>query len=464
MTPFESLSIADGPEAGLGTHDASEQVWQAVEAWAAGINTQGQLANREVVVERIDAAVFRHEDAIDQVCNGDFFAIVGSWATNDADGLSQLAGPGCALPDFPARAFTVERLESELTFVSNPTNANTTNAGWAAYHAREYPDAVASAATMMLEVPAVVADGQRTLEAATTQGYTFVYSPVISVDTDFTQDAQALIDSGARSLTWRNSGERLLRLLAAIDDLDPEFTLDFIDCGQACYSAEWLAAAGDLRHPVHVWLPTLPIEEADLESELTRYLFFMTQTHGDQVQLSAEGLAAWSAASLFEASVNLATGKGTPDYEASSLTPLGRGVGGTNNHGMGSKRHPRPRQPRHRHTFAVFRGPRAASWRVVAHPHRTARRVRLRDRESCAACQYRRHADGPDPDAGSRRGRTNSRGRPGIAPAALGRLLGELGRLERGQRGVVIGEQLGFLGGNAVERQPFSLGHDAIDM
>ncbi len=129
----ENLSINDGE---------SESIWQAVEAWANAVNQTTKLAGRTIEVERIDSAVSRHAEAIEQVCNGDYFALIGSASINDSEGLSLLLSPDCGLPDFPAFIYSDQRLNSEITFVSNPAYSQITNDGWEAHFSRVNPNAV----------------------------------------------------------------------------------------------------------------------------------------------------------------------------------------------------------------------------------------------------------------------------------------------------------------------------------
>tara|TARA_B100000131_G_scaffold148540_1_gene144292 strand:+ start:1575 stop:2975 length:1401 start_codon:yes stop_codon:yes gene_type:complete len=307
----ENLSINDGE---------SESIWQAVEAWANAINQTTKLAGRTVVVERVDSAVSRHAEAIEQVCTGDYFALVGSASINDSEGLSLLLSSECGIPDFPAFIYSEQRLNSELTFVSNPAYSQEKNAGWAAYFSRVSPNAVERAATLFPELSPLVLGGNQTIEAATAMGYRFIYSPIYSFETDFLIEAESLVESDARSLTWRNSGNQLLLFLEAVSEIDPDFRFDFIDCGQNCYSPKWATSAGEFGEGVSVWLPHLPIEEAELSDELLRYLFYLLSTHGSEGVTSAAGVAAWSAGLLFEEAVARAVGLDSAAYDPENLT------------------------------------------------------------------------------------------------------------------------------------------------
>jgi hypothetical protein len=311
--------IADGANAAINDGEAVS-IWQAVEAWANSINQTTKLAGRTVIVDRVDSAVSRHSEAIEQVCNGDYFAIVGSMSLNDAEGLERLLSPDCALPDFPSSIYSAQRLNSEVTFLSNPIFAPTINTGWGAYFAQKNPEAVERAATLFPEISSLVVGGNQIIEAATAMGYRFIHSPIYGIETDFQDEADALIQSGSLSLTWRNSGARLLGLLEAVAEIEPDYSFEFIDCGQSCYNRNWVADAGDLGEGISIWLPHLPIEEAELDDELLRYLFYLISTHGTDGIPSAAGVGAWSAALLFEEAVSRAVGVDSAAYKPEALT------------------------------------------------------------------------------------------------------------------------------------------------
>ena len=165
--------------------------------------------------------------------------------------------------------------------------------------------------------PISVINGQRTIEAATIQGYEFVYREEVAFNTDFTEEVAGLEAAGAQLLTWRSDGGRLIQLLGAANDAELE--LPVIDCGQVCYSSEWVEAAGELGEGVSVWLPTLPLEEVDVTPELNRYLFWLDSFNPTAVPTSM-GIMAWSSALLFEEAVNMAVRAGSGAYDPDHIT------------------------------------------------------------------------------------------------------------------------------------------------
>jgi hypothetical protein len=321
-TTIRIAVIADGPNEYLNDSEALS-VWQSVEAWAESVNRSTKLAGREIIVERIDSATFRHVEAVNAVCEGNYFALVGSFAVNDSDGLNLLQSPECLLPDFPAATFSLRRLYSGQTYQSNPIAGVTSNAGWASYFAQRNPSAIESVATLLPELPSIVLAGERLLESATAQGLKFSHSPVYEIESDFLFEAEALLQTESDSLVWVTSGRELIRFLNTLQDVSPEKSFGFISCGQKCYNPDWVASAGGSGQGVSVWLPHLPIEEAELNDELLRYLFFMSVAHGSDSKPTAAGIAAWSAALLFEEAVSRSVGTNSASYKPENLSQEG---------------------------------------------------------------------------------------------------------------------------------------------
>ncbi|MCB0994471.1 MAG: ABC transporter substrate-binding protein, partial [Acidimicrobiales bacterium] len=340
--------IADVGTGGL-ADDLSVSAWQAVQAWAAAVNAEGGLAGRRVEVVTIDTGLFDHAAAVNEACTGDVFALVGSAALFDADGLDQLLDPACSLPDFPAAASTPERQRSPLTFVSNPVEGPIWNAGSARHHAAQAPDAAGTVAAVLLDLPVSVVAGERMIEATTAQGFTYVFDPVVGIDADPAVTAADLTASGANAISWSSDGGRLIRLLAELPGAGAD--LAFVDCGTACYSPRWVdaAAAAGVGEGVSVATMSIPFEEADLSPELSRYLFWLGQVDPAATP-SAVGAASWASARLFQEAVERAVGTGKFSFDPSRLTREGvvaaaNGITDWDAHGLHGVANPAARVP-----------------------------------------------------------------------------------------------------------------------
>ncbi len=291
--------------------------WQAIEAWAAAVNDAGGLAGRRVRVRFIDTGLFSHDDAIREACEGEVFALVGSQALFDDEGLELLLDPDCSLLDMPATANTPRRRESPVTFLSNPFPNDLRLGGPAGFYAETFPDAVTSVATLFLDLPTTIINGEQQIEANTAEGLTYVYTPTVAFDDDYATHATTIAETDVQAVTWSADGERFIDLLSALEEEEVE--LGLYDCAGNCYRADWVAEAGALGEGVFTSLTTVPFEEADANFELTRYLFWLGRTDPEAVP-DTVGVRAWAAGLLFEEAVNRAVRAGTDDYDPSLLT------------------------------------------------------------------------------------------------------------------------------------------------
>ncbi len=309
------IDVGAGPVADQMSLSAAE----AVEAWASSINEGSGLAGRTVVVERLPTSplLADHAEVIDLACNLDLFALVGSSAFFDGDGVQRLEASDCRLPDFPATVSSIERLESAVTTMSNPIRSDVYSAGWARHYADVAPEAVKEAATLLLDLPVSIISGSRLIEAAAFNGFEFSYRAEVPFTTDFTVEAAAMADAEPQALVWPSDGGRLITLLTELDVVG--YDVPIVDCAQACYSRTWVEAAGSLGEGVSVWLPTQPLEESDVSAELPRYLFFLGSVHPGAAPTSV-GVSAWASALLFEEAVRLAVREDTAEYDPASLT------------------------------------------------------------------------------------------------------------------------------------------------
>jgi len=338
----------------------SEAAWLAMKAWEVSVNERGGLAGRNVEVVLFDANVFDHRGAVREACASDIFALVGSYALGDGNGVDLLNAPSCRLPDFPAAALSPDRRESEVTFVSNPTSNLIWNAGPAQYLQQRFGQATNAVATVILDLPVAFYQAQREIEAATSAGYVYVHQATADVvDQDYDDLALELQSSGAQAVSWTADGQRMLQLLdawvrldnvvdsvlnngVAVDagsvdagsvdagsssagaagDATGDSTGDatgdddrqnepgnsgvLFQCGADCYSQDWAEPAGQLSEDVWVSINMLPFEEAGHNVELVRYVLSLRELANPDAELNLVGLSSWASALLFEEAVNRA--------------------------------------------------------------------------------------------------------------------------------------------------------------
>ena len=358
--------IADA-SAGNAVTGSSESAWLAMRAWAQAVNSTGGLGGRDVEIVLIDSNVFDHRAAIREACERDIFALVGSYALFDGDGVDLLNDESCRLPDFPAAALSPARRESPVTFVSNPTSNVLGPAGPARFLSERYPQSSAALGTVILDLPVAFYRAQRDIEAATAGGFGFTFQATADVvGEDYDALATALLEAGARGIFWSADGQRLLELIKGWESLieqlptfpseapaeEPAGVLEgettgvpeeqptsvpeeepgpetaeapaqsgeddpvieeeptggefFVLCSTDCYSQSWAEQAGELGSNIWVSIGMLPFEEPGDNVELVRYVLFLREEVDEEAELELIGLSSWASALLFEEAVNRA--------------------------------------------------------------------------------------------------------------------------------------------------------------
>ena len=335
--------IADVATGGV-ADDRSRSVHTAVRAWAEAVNAAGGLAGRTVEVVTLDAGLFGHEAVLAQACAGDIFALVGSDALFDHEGIDMLGGPGCDLLDFPARTHSSQRAAAPRTFVATPVPNDIIEVGALRWVAERQPVRVGATATFFVDFPVTVIATEQVVEAARGLGFELVYDPTVSFGESFEPHVQAMIEAGVHYLLWEADTHRLVDLLTAAARAGLVLG---VSCGAACHGSLFLRAAGDAADGTVIWSPYLPLREEEYSPELAAYRRWLAVIDPEAVP-DLLGVAAWSAGRLFEEAVRRAIGADTPAEDAASLSPAtvtaaaagivnwnGNGLHGVTNPGSG---------------------------------------------------------------------------------------------------------------------------------
>ncbi len=337
--------IADG-SSGNAVTGGSEAAWLAMRAWAQAVNSTGGLGGRDVEVVLFDANVFDHRAAIEEACESDIFALVGSYALFDGDGVDLLNDESCLLPDFPAAALSPARRDSPVTFVSNPTSNTVWQAGPAQFLSERFSDAAGAVGTVVLDMPVAFYRAQRDIEAATVGGFNFVFQATADViEEDYEVLAAAMLEANVLGITWSADRNRLMELLEAraelfeqlptfeflVSEEDPATTPEeepaadpqdglqeeeaveepadgptFVLCSADCYSQGWAAEVAEVGSDLWASIGMFPFEEPGDNVELVRYVLFLREEVDEEAEVDLIGLSSWASALLFEEAVNRA--------------------------------------------------------------------------------------------------------------------------------------------------------------
>lgn len=278
-----------------GASDMFVSARRGIEAWARSVNSRGGLADREVKVVILKSAVSNAAEIIQEICDGDYFAMVGSISYYDDAGVEVMNSADCGIPDFPAAAMTPLRKASSVTYLSDPyLNAQY---GVAALRERilSNPAAAQLSSNVQFEAKPFEAESIRMREAAESVGFGFrEFLVSIGSGSDMTVQAEQLAASAAQSLVWTGAPADLATLLRALDDVEPE-ALDFVVCMFGCYDSTFTEALGAVTTPVYTAIPHLPFDEQDLSSQIREYLVWIGQAEavivGSPTETGGDGTA-----------------------------------------------------------------------------------------------------------------------------------------------------------------------------
>ena len=332
VADVETGGVADG---------RSRSAQLAVRAWAEAVNASGGLAGRTVDVVTLDAGLFGHEAVLAEACDGDIFALVGSDALLDDEGVELLEGPDCDLVDFPAQVHSPRRAASPRTFQAVPVSAGSVNIGALRWVAERQPVRIRSTATFFVDLPVAVIAAERTAEAARSLGFEVVYDPSVTIGESLDPYVADMVAAGVHHVLWDGDAHRLLDLLASLEAAG--LTVG-VNCGTACRSALFMDAAGGSSDGVLIWSPYLPLREEAQSPELAAYRQWLAVVDPEATP-DLQGLAAWAAGRLFEEAVRRAIDAGTPAEDpgalsASSVATAAAGIVNWHGHGLHAPSNP----------------------------------------------------------------------------------------------------------------------------
>lgn len=292
--------IADSGTGGV-AEDLFRDAWSGTLAWASAVNDAGGLDGRQVEVLTLDSRLFNHEGVLRAVCQGDFFAIVGSQSLGDYEGAELLGTEDCNIADFVGNVHGERRADSPNTFVPNPILNEVRQAGPARWLIEEFPEASQSVALFHFDELRLANETERLREMLVGEGM-----DVVQIDTEFEEGVSERIlrrwdEFDAQALVWNADPDRLIDLLRELAEVDasPTFAL----CELGCYSEQFLQRGGAAVEGVYTWIPHRPFDSPNAANELLSYRFWLKET-APELGWSEIGLESWMAGRLFEEAFN----------------------------------------------------------------------------------------------------------------------------------------------------------------
>jgi len=278
--------------------------WLGATAWEHEVNQNGGLGGREVQVIPVDARLFDHRSVLEQVCEGDFFAILGSHSLGDFEGAEILGTEQCNMADFAGQVYGSRRAASPVTFLANPFLNDARQAGPARYLAELFPDAAENLALFYYFDLDLRNATERQREMLTAEGLTVVFEGNVDLEDDPTEEGTVLRweERGAESLVWTADPGRLIELLEALEEVEQPPT--FVLCEWGCYSQQFLIDGGDAVEGVYTWIDHSPFDSPGARGELFSYRSNLGDIAPD-AGWSDIGLQSWMSGRLFEAAFNI---------------------------------------------------------------------------------------------------------------------------------------------------------------
>ncbi len=275
----------------------TQSAQQAVEAWAAYVNSQGGICGRKVVVDPYDDSNTSSGNyaAAKAACAKDF-ALVGGASGFDDGTASAVAS--CGIPGVAAELSTQAAGNTPAIYSASPGNAHYWPMGPPVYLARTYPNAVKQAASVYLNVPATEEEAQAQIATFEKVGFKYVYTVGVSpTEPNYAPYVQTMANDHVEYVTeWSddNSAARLVQAMAQAN-----FTPQVVDWNAEQYTPAFLKETGGLAGGELVLMATAPYEEASSNPGMELFLSWMNRVApGFTHDIFAE--YAWSAGLLFE--------------------------------------------------------------------------------------------------------------------------------------------------------------------
>lgn len=270
--------------------------FDGINAWRSAVNFQGGINGRKIELVAFDARLSNHRQILEQICDGDFFAIIGSQSFNDFDGAELYGAPECRIADFAGEVYGAAHAASAVTFLSNPYLNNVRQAGPAKYLLDRFPSAAQKLALFNYTSLQLQNESLRQREMLSGVGLNPIFTPAVDLNEDLTDlILPAWKEKGVDSIVWTADSARLIQLLTLLKDDPPAFVL----CEMGCYSERFIAEGGEVVEGVYAWVPYRPFDSEDGPSELDSYKFWLNEV-APGVGPSDISLKSWMAGRLFE--------------------------------------------------------------------------------------------------------------------------------------------------------------------
>ena len=274
--------------------------FQAMQAVAAYINSEGGICGRRIVLDlRDDQTTANGNKASTQEACAQDFALVGSFSAFDDGGAKTVGQMKC--PDMSAFTTTAERGQSNpYTYPIYPNRPDYFVVASANYIKRTRPDVIGNAAIVWLNAGVAAVNARARVKGYESAGFRFVYQEAAAVlETSYTPFVVEMKNHNppVKFFTMVADTQSIVRMLQAMDQQDWHPAVMQFDL--QVYTPQFLDLAQGTGQGALLWLNSAMFEEAAKYPEMQRYLEWLQRvTPG--AEPDTFGLFAWSAGRLFQ--------------------------------------------------------------------------------------------------------------------------------------------------------------------
>jgi ABC-type branched-subunit amino acid transport system substrate-binding protein len=299
----------------------------AVEAYAAKVNSEDGINGRKLVVEVFDTKTTEagNADAYEEACPR-VFASVGSESAMDSGGID--AQTDCGFPDLSG--FKTDPEVQALPNVFPRSSPDYTGVGAARWFAEEFPDAVKNAAIFHGTPQVTVRAAENLIEAREAVGWRFTYrQPTAPIESNYEPYALEMRSRGIKAFAIVHEVNSIVRLQSSLHEV--KYDVDVADVNTQGYTPDYLDAVGPAGDGSYVPLAHALFEEADQVPALAEYFEWLEKV-APGAEPSSNGLTAWVRAKLFVEAAEavgedltreklVAELEGITDWDADGLVP-----------------------------------------------------------------------------------------------------------------------------------------------
>ncbi len=289
----DEVRIATGDDAGYaGSPGLSHEITDAMKALVSKCNDLGGINGRTVVLNYFDAKIFDVPIAMQGVCDGNNFYLVGEgWAFDSNQEEIRL---GCKMPAVPTYAVSAAFGHAADVFQGVPNPADETTGGFFAQMAKLLPDAVKQVATLTGAFSATQETRDKVVEAAPAFGWGFAETTLESNpigETDWTPFVKQIRDSGATMISWQGSCLPSLLLFAQTAKANGLELPIVVDSNH--YTAQCADANDGALDNMYVRMSFVPFEDASVNKATQDYLDLIDEKGGDTAMLGVQATSSF---------------------------------------------------------------------------------------------------------------------------------------------------------------------------